>query len=147
MAHGTHLRDPVGGECWFFVLGENDGEHVARIYFEIAMTHFMSFAEISRMLFAALKGPEGSQDDNEILDLMEELRELGEEGKRNVELMRQFKLPAEQLVRIWMQGLTALHRLAQIFPEVREENEAFIAEQYEAMVAMLERDERKQRAT
>ena len=56
--------------------------------------------------------------------------------------MQKFTLPAEQLVRIWMQSLEALHRQAQIVPEVREKNEAFIAEQYEVMVAMLEKYQR-----
>jgi hypothetical protein len=133
----THQRDPVSGECWFFVddLMLGDGEKDARRFYELAVRHQITFREIFNMAVAVLRALYD-------YDLEKELRELEDEGKRNIELMQKFTLPAEQLVRIWMQSLEALHRQAQIVPEVREKNEAFIAEQYEVMVAMLEKYQR-----
>jgi hypothetical protein len=135
----THQRDPVGGEVWIFFEGEDSGASDARRYYELAVRHQISFRGIFNMLVATLR----------VLydyDLEKELRELCEEGEHNISLMRKFALPAGQLVRIWLAGLEALHRQGEIVPELREKNEAFIAEQYEAMVAMLEKYQRKQEA-
>jgi hypothetical protein len=137
----THIRDPIGGEAWFFVddLMMGDGEKDARTFYELAIRHQISFKGIFAVLLAVMQVLHD-------YDLAKELRALCKEGERNIDLMKKFELPAEQLVRIWMQSLEALHWEAEVLPEVRERNERFIAEQYEAMIAMLERHQRRQEA-
>src|SRR6516164_1960833 len=113
MAAGAHKRDPITNEAYFFV----EGERLAQICFDIAITHLISFARIFRMACLALSGPEGQNGKN--LDLLEELRDIGVEGKRNSDLMKSFALPVAELMKVWAQSRTALLRLAQIFPDRR----------------------------
>ena len=137
----TPLRDPVGDEVWIFFEGEDSGASDARRYKELALKYQITFREIFNMLVATLQALKDL--DKEFKD---ELLVLEEEGKQNLALMKKFTLPLEQLVRIWLAGLEALRRQGEIVPEVREKNEAFIAEQYEVMVAMLEKYQQKQEA-
>jgi uncharacterized protein (DUF433 family) len=121
---------PVSGDVTMF-----ETEQDARAYYELAIRYWISFMEIHRMIRAALFGPEGF--DNKF-DLMKELRQLGEEGEQDAELLANFDLPSEEVFQIWLRSRQSLQRLANFFPLRREKIEAAIAEQEEVMIAILE---------
>jgi hypothetical protein len=125
--HGAHKRDPVSGEWWFFAEPNINNKLLAQTYHDLALRHFISFRGIFRMIVAVLQ----------------DLREIAEEGECSFELADKFKLPIEEALAIWMRSREGLLRLAELFPERAEEIEAQVAEQQEVFFAMLERYERK----
>jgi hypothetical protein len=134
----AHQRDPVGGEWWYFVdrLIDGDGEKEARRWYDLAIRYQITFKEIFNMIVAALQ---------EHYDLQKEFEEIGEEGKRNADLLR-LKLPIQEALQIWKRSRDGLLRLAELCPDKREKIEAAVAEQQDVLLAMFERYERKQGA-
>jgi hypothetical protein len=130
---GTHQRDPVSRDWWFFF--EGDHEKDARTYYELALRYQISFQGICTMAAALLK---------EHYDLQKELDAIGEEAKRDAELLRSFKLPLEEVVAIWERSREGMLRLAELFPEKREKYEAGVREAQDVMLAIFERYERKE---
>jgi hypothetical protein len=133
----AHRRDPVTGDSTSF-----DTERVARLFFELAVTYWMSFTEVYRMAMAVLHGPEAL---NENFDLEKELRQGVEEGKQDTELLKNFVLPPAELFQIWMRSRRQLQRLAEFSncsPARRQKIEAMLAKSGAEMIANLERHER-----
>lgn len=135
MKLAAHKRDPVTGTSASF-----ETEEDARLYFELAVTYWMSFTEIYRMVIGALHGPEALNDN---FDLLKELRLIGEEGKQDAKLLANFDLPPEELFAVWLRSCRAMQRLANFFPNRREKIETAIAEQEGAMLSILQRHERR----
>jgi hypothetical protein len=131
----AHQRDPVGGEWWFFVdhLIEGDGEKDARRFTELALRYQVSFQGILNMIVEALK---------EHYDLARELDAMRKEIKRDADLFH-FELPIAEALAIWERSREGLLRLAELFPEKREKFEAAVVEHQDALLALLERYERK----
>jgi hypothetical protein len=129
--HCTPKRDPINGESWLFIEGEDGGAKDAQRYYELAVRHRISFKGIFAMLVACLQ------------TLRDELDAIAEEGERDAQLLGTLKLPIVELIQIWARSRDALLWLAQTHPERREKIEAQIAEQEAVMIAMLERYEQR----
>jgi hypothetical protein len=140
MARGAPQRCPKTGEAWFFVHGENGGERIARLYYDLAIRHFTSFAEISRMFAAVIRLHDENND-----ELEKEVEEIGDQAKRTAERLKNH-LSVAELADVWRESRRTLERLAQLFPDRRAELEVAIAEHEATMIELLERHERKARA-
>jgi hypothetical protein len=145
MAYGTRQRDPITRQSVLFVDERDEGKRVAQIYFELAVKHYITFAEIFRMVMVAKHGPEAWDWQDEERDLLKVVQKLTLEVERDAELMRRFDLPIEELVAIWRRGRDRLLRFANFFPDRRERIEKFLAEQEASMIARLERHAERQR--
>jgi hypothetical protein len=134
--HAAHKRDPITNESYTFL----DGEATARRYFELAVTYWATFKEIHMLAIAALRelGVDFSR--------AQEFEEMERELTRFEQRLGQ-QLPLRELIVIWSRSREGLLRCAELFPERSEEILAQVAQHEDVLLALLERHERRQRAS
>jgi hypothetical protein len=129
---GTHLRDPLTNESYFFC----DPEEVAQIWRELAIKFGVTFREIYKMIRVELLGPEGINDK---FDPFAELNRLRREEERDADLLK-LPLPIEEALAILERNRArVVAMLPYCSPEKRAEIEKFLDERDAAMKGLAER--------
>jgi hypothetical protein len=123
---GVHKRDPWTGKDFFFADNDGKNEWTAQRYHELALKYFVSFREIHQMITAVLE------------KIVVETEAFGDEVERDHQLLK-LNLPMQEYLEIWCRSREGLLRMAEMFPEKRQELEAVVVEQQEKFLAMLER--------
>jgi hypothetical protein len=141
--------DPVGGGT-VSIFGSNWGtqaqvERVAELFYQIAVTHWLTVSEIDRMAVIAIHGAQALDDD---FDCMEEIEECIAQAKRDAQRLR--KRPSlQELVSIMRRNREGLLQLMKVDPAHRDEIRTALdasAERIRRMVREHNRAVRQQRA-
>ena len=123
-----HLHDPVDGSTITFT-GGPEWDHITLMTFDLAVEHQIPISEIVKMLFAAVKQPEG----------VAELNKLLETAKDDEEALAR-PITADAALEVWVRtrdGLLAVAALAD--PARRAKIETLVAERELALAALGER--------
>jgi len=145
------FRDPVGGAA--VSIGSDWGtqaqvERVAELFYQTALTHWLTVAEIHNMAVIAIHGAEALEDD---FDCMREIEDCIYQAKRDAQRLRKMRQQGgsiEQIVEIMERNREGLLRLMKLDPARAEEIRAFLEgsqERVRKMVMEHRREVRQQR--
>jgi hypothetical protein len=127
----AHLRDPIDDTSTSFASATD-----AQRFLELVTRYFLTFKEIHMAMMAVLKQQPG-------WNVYEEMQEMAEELDRFERLLN-LKLPPKAAAEIIARSIECLKRLAELFPEQRAQIEVTVAETQGVVMALLEKQERKQ---
>ena len=139
--------DPVGGGTVSIYSDwgtQAQVERLAELFYQLALTHWLTVSEIARMAAIAIHGVDALDDD---FDCMEEIEECIYQARRDAERLRR-RPSLEEVVSIMQRNREGLLQLMEIDPAHRDEIKAALdasAQRIRRMVREHNRAVRQQR--